>query len=323
MAYSQLTTTQRYTISAMRKQKKSQSEIAETIGVHPSTISRELRRNGLPHLYQPVHAQAKARSRCARPQLFQPSDWEPLVKPLREKQWSPEQIIGRLKLEGKENLPSVETFYQHIYADKKRGGDLWKHLRRKRKKRRKRLTKKDLRGTIPNRVGIEKRPVEIETKANIGHWEGDTVVGAGHKQAIVTVVERHSKYLVAAKVEQATAENVGQTIVRLLKPHAQNVKTITYDNGKEFCQHEKISQKLEAQAYFAQPYHSWERGLNEHTNGLLRQYFPKKTPFETLTQEEITAAVLKINQRPRKVLGYLTPEEVFFSGKEKPEIHSD
>jgi IS30 family transposase len=313
MGYTQLTKEQRYTISAMRKQKKSQTEIAETIGVSQSTISRELQRNGLPHLYQPVHAQAQARKRRARDLVFNEHDWLPLVEKLKKAQWSPEQIVGRFVKEGKENIPSVETFYQYIYRDKKAGGDLWKNLRRKRKKRRKRLKKKDLRGSIPNRVGIENRPKEVETKAKIGHWEGDTVVGAGHKQAFVTVVERHSKYLVAAKVEQATAKNVAQTLVGLLKPHAEKVETLTFDNGQEFSAHQKVSEELNAEVYFARPYHSWERGLNEHTNGLLRQYFPKKTLFETLTQKEIRLAVQKINQRPRKILGYRTPEEVFFS----------
>lgn len=317
MTYSQLNIGQRYEISALRKKGCCLVEIAERVGVSHSTVSRELRRNQTGTVYEPEKAQKMSRKRRARPAKFTQADWAPIEAKLRL-DWSPDQTLGYLRNAGHENLPSIETIYQHIYTDFQSGGTLWKCLRNKRKLRRKRLKTKDKRGSIPNRVGIDQRPPEVETKAVIGHWEGDTVVGAGHQQAIVTLVERHSKYLVAQKVVQATAGAVAQTVVELLQIHAEKVETITFDNGREFCSHAAISQELAADIYFARPYHSWERGLNEHTNGLLRQYFPKKTPFAPISQEQIQAAVLKINQRPRKILGYRTPEEVFFSLKGNP-----
>lgn len=225
--------------------------------------------------------------------------------------WSPEQVSGALKQQGQPSA-SHERIYQHISADKLNGGDLYKHLRCQ-KKRRKRYGKYDRRGQIPNRQSIDERPALVATKARLGDWEIDTIIGKNHQQAIVSVVERKSKLTYLAKVERNTEALVQAAVIKLLKPVAAYVHTITADNGREFAGHQAIAEALAAKFYFAHPYHSWERGLNEHTNGLVRQYFPKGSDLTTITDEQVQAVASRLNQRPRTTLGYQTPNALFFN----------
>ena len=228
--------------------------------------------------------------------------WQFAQKRLLE-QWSPEQISGHADI-------SLETVYQRVYADKHAGGLLWKNLRCQ-KQRKKRYGMIDRRGTIPNRLSIEDRPTIVETRSRIGDWEADTVIGKNHKQAIVSIVERKTGFTLIYKVERKTAQAVSQAMIELLKPYRKKVHTITSDNGREFAWHEKIAKKLKADFYFAHTYSSWERGTNENTNGLIRQYFPKNWDFTTITQQEIDTAMNRLNNRPRKRLEYKTPSQVF------------
>lgn len=229
--------------------------------------------------------------------------WRFAQKKLRQ-QWSPEQISAHADI-------SPETLYQRIYADKRAGGSLWQNLRCQ-KLRKKRYGKHDRRGMIPNRIAIEERPAVVETRSRIGDWEADTLIGKRHKQAIVSLVERKSGFTLIKKVVRKTAHAVSQAVIRLLKPYCNWVHTLTADNGREFAGHEAIAQALHADFYFAHPYASWERGTNENTNGLIRQYFPKDRDFTTISQKEIDMAMNRLNNRPRKRLGYLTPAQVFF-----------
>jgi len=206
---------------------------------------------------------------------------------------------------------SHERIYQFVLADKQDGGDLYRHLRCQ-KQRKKRYGTRDHRGQLSGRTSIEDRPAIVAQRARLGDWELDTIIGKGHKQALVSLTERKARLTLLAKVERKTADQVATTIVRLLRPHAKKVHTLTADNGKEFAQHKTIAASLDADFYFAHPYASWERGTNENMNGLIRQYFPKHRDFRTVTDEEIQQAMDRLNNRPRKCLGYRTPNEVFF-----------
>lgn len=229
--------------------------------------------------------------------------------------YSPEQIAGRIKLDNPDDEKmriSHESIYQYIWADKQNGGKLWKCLRQSHKKKKKRYGKKDARGIIPNRISIDKRPKEVEAKEIPGHWEGDLIIGHRHKGAINTQVERKSKLLRAVKMEQKTAEEMIRATIQAYRDIPAKLRlTMTYDNGTEMARHEEISKLLKILIYFAHPYHSWERGLNENTNGLIRQYFPKGTDFTKITQADVDEVMEAINNRPRKTLKYRTPNEVF------------
>ena len=233
-----------------------------------------------------------------------------MVNALIKQDWSPEQISGRLYDEQEISI-SHEWIYLHIYKDKRQGGDLHKHLRCQ-KQRRKRYGKQDRRGRIINRVSIEERPAIVNSKSRIGDWEGDTIIGKGHQGVVTTHVERKSKYTVLTKSNTKHANLVRQSIVKGLKPYQNQINTITYDNGLEFSEHQNIAQTLSANIYFAHPYSSWERGLNENTNGLIRQYLPKSRPLNNFTQKELNYIMDQLNHRPRKTLGFKTPYELFF-----------
>jgi IS30 family transposase len=236
--------------------------------------------------------------------------WQQVEALIRE-EWSPEQIVGRVAIEQGVSI-SHEWIYQYVYADQRSGGDLYRFLRCQ-KLRRKRYGAYDRRGCIPNQVSIDDRPAIVDSKRRFGDWEGDTVIGKGHRGALVTLVERKSLYTVIRSVHHKTAEAVRNAVVDGLTPHIERVLTITYDNGREFADHEGMASDLEARIYFAHPYASWERGLNENTNGLIRQYFPKDRDLTTITKCEIENVMDKLNHRPRKSLGYRTPYEVFFN----------
>lgn len=312
-SYQQLTQDQRYQIHAFLKAGFSQSLIACQLRVDPSTISRELKRNRGQRGYRPKQAQYLADSRRQtkdNPTRITPDTWQ-TVDTLLQQDWSPEQISGTLKQQGKSSV-SHEHIYQHIYADKQQGGLLHTHLRCQ-KKRRKRYGKYDRRGQLPNRRSIDDRPAIVADKARLGDWEADTIIGKNHQQAIVSLVERQSKLTRLAKVERNTEAAVKQAIIEMLTPFAACVHTITSDNGREFAAHEEIAEALAADFYFAHPYHSWERGLNENTNGLIRQYFPKGSDFTMITDQQVQAVAERLNERPRKTLGYQTPNHVFFN----------
>lgn len=301
--YSQLTQVQRYQIYALLKIGHMQTKISEIVGVHKSTISRELRRNRGRRGYRPKQAQRFAQARQKKAQTrIKPQDWQ-LVESLINLKWSPEQISDHCR----DNLPfqiSHERIYQYIYQDKKGGGSLWKHLRCQ-KKRKKRYGSYDKRGQIPNRTSIDERPEIASDRSRLGDWEADTIIGKGRQGAIVTLVDRKSRYLRMGLVKQRTKEAVKEMIVSLLA--GLPVQTITCDNGKEFADHEDVAKALGARVYFAHPYASWERGTNENTNGLIRQYFPKNTEFNKITNEDIRFVENRLNTRPRKCLSSKPP----------------
>jgi IS30 family transposase len=308
--YTQLTQEQRYQISVLLKIGQNQSEIAEVIGKHKSTISRELRRNQGQRGYRPKQAQQMFlnRRKKAKPRI-QEATWALIESKLQE-DWSPEQISDWLK--GNTDIQvSHERIYLYIMADKRAGGSLHKHLRCQ-KKRRKRYGGYDRRGKLPNRRSIEERPEIVDQRQRIGDWEVDTIIGKGHRQAIVTLTERKSRFALLRKVERRKAGLVSTAVIDLLQPVADRLHTITGDNGKEFAEHERIAQELAISFFFAHPYAAWERGANENMNGLIRQYIPKNRDLSSVTGEELVQIMNKLNHRPRKCLDLKTPFEVFF-----------
>lgn len=300
----------------MRKQNFSMGEIAAVIGKHKSTISRELRRNcdRRSGRYDADLAQRK----CERRQKEKPhrvrftEEVRLRVEAMLREDYSPEQIVGRCKLEGLECV-SVETIYQHVWGDKRRGGDLHTHLRRKGRKYRKRGAKKDSRGVIRDRVSIDERPKVVDDKSRFGDLEIDLVVGANHRRALLTANDRASGISWIALLEGKDSKALAEKAAETLMPFKGLLHTITSDNGKEFAEHKAIAKSLAVDYYFAHPYHSWERGANENMNGLIRQYLPKGTSFDSLDDNEIKRIRDKLNHRPRKKLGYLTPIEYFFA----------
>ena len=309
--YHQLTQGQRYQIYALRKTKHSLSEIAAVIGVHKSSVSRELKRNRGKRGYRPqqAHELTLERRPKAVPRLTA-EVWAVVEKLLRE-DWSPEQISGRLKREQGIRI-SHEWIYQHVLEDKRTGGDLYKHLRCQ-KKRRKRYGTYDRRGKLPNCRSIEERPAIVSTRKRLGDWEVDTIIGRKHKQAVVTLTERKSRFTLLAKVKQRTACAVRKQVCRILLSVKNKVRTLTSDHGKEFADHEQIAETLNLKFYFAHPYAAWERGTNENTNGLLRQYFPKKSDFQAISNKKMEQAMSKLNFRPCKSLRFKTPFQVFYT----------
>ena len=304
MDYTHITREERYQIYALKKAGHKQNEIAEVLERSGSTISRELSRNWGRRDYRPKQAHSKSVERQAlNARTIDDETWQ-FAQEMLLLQWSPEQISGHAAI-------SPETVYQRIYTNKRAGGLLWKNLRCQ-KLRKKRYGKAERRGSIPNRLSIDDRPAIVETRSRIGDWEADTVIGKNHRQAIESIVERKTGFTLIRKVDRKTAQAVSQAMIGLLTPYQKMVRTITSDNGKEFAGHEEIANKLKADFFFAHPYSSWERGTNENTNGLIRQYFPKNRDFTTITQQEIDTAMERLNNRPRKRLGFQTPSQVFF-----------
>lgn len=285
MTYKQLTSEQRYQIYALLKSGQKKSEIAKVLGVHKSTIGRELKRNRGKRGYRPKQAHRKTlRRRKKTKKRINAKTWAIVEEKIRQ-DWSPEQVSGWLKRNTAIRI-SHEWIYQYIYADKRAGGDLHEHLRCQ-KKYRKRYGSKDRRGKIRNRVSIEERPEIVEQRKRLGDWEADTIIGKGGRGAIVTLVERKSRLTLLEKIKRRTAEATEKAIVSLLQPYHLQTLTITFDNGKEFANHQEIAKQLQADTYFAHPYASWERGTNENTNGLIRQYFPKGSDFSSITDDQI------------------------------------
>lgn len=319
MTYTHLTREERYQIHALRRQNISPAVIAAQLKRSRSTITRELKRNAGAQGYKPAraHERARTRQRARRnARQFNEKQWSQVHRYLRL-ELSPEQVSGRLRLEGVLTI-SHECIYQHIYDDKRKGGDLIKHLRCQKVRRKRYGSGQERRGTLKDRLCIEQRPAIVDTRSRMGDWEGDTVVGKGHQGVLVTLVERKSRYTLAQQLDSRHSAGVTEAVIALLRPHKHLCETITFDNGKEFAEHAFIAASLGADVYFAHPYHSWERGLNENTNGLLRQYFPKCTNLRRISQHEVDDALYRLNHRPRKCLNYRTPHEVFMGLEIRP-----
>lgn len=315
MTYKQITSEERYTIYTLRKQGKSNCYIAKVLGRHRCTIGREIRRNASPShgAYEADRADARSRvrrSRSRRNAQFTPSDFAK-VEGLLHQDWSPEQIAGTLRKSGELSI-SHETIYRYVWSDMANGGALWKHLRQSTKQRRKRYKSYDSRGRLANKRMISERPSIVDRRTTIGHWEIDTVHGRGSNHCIVTLVERKSGYLLIGKLPDKSTESLNARVKLLLDRYAGDFKTITADNGTEFHQYKKIEEHSDATFYFANPHHSWERGTNENTNGLIRQYLPKSKSMFGITQQECNAIANKLNNRPRKRLDFKTPKEIFY-----------
>jgi IS30 family transposase len=306
MSYTHLSLGERYQIYALKGAKHSINFIAEALNRSPSTISRELRRNESLRGYRANHANTKARSRRSNNASTIIADvWDWVTDKLKQS-WSPEQIAG---FHGGISHMSI---YRYIWRDKRQGGTLWQCLRRKAKPYRKRLTT-ETRGRINDKVSIHERPSIVDTRTRIGDWEADTIIGQHHKQAIVTLVERRTGLLKMKRVVKKSAAQVSEAMIELLMPVKIQVKTITSDNGKEFADHKKVKQQLFSSFFFADAYASWQRGTNENTNGLIREYLPKGCDFRQVSDQHIQMIENKLNNRPRKRLGFKTPSQVFYN----------
>lgn len=316
--YRQLSAEERVKIETLAQEGHSGKAIARKLGRSQSTISRELGRNREgDEPYGAARAQAFAAGRrqaaSERPRKLRPEDWKRFQARL-EDGWSPEQIAGREKKEGRAGV-SATWLYVWIWQDRESGGKLYMNLRRQGKKRKaKKGAGEAGAGLIPGRVDISLRPKVVDAKSRFGDLEVDLIIGKGHHGAVLTVVDRKSKYAWLAPLTGKTAAETTRELIRLLEPHKDRLRTITADNGKEFAGHAEVAEALGLDVYFARPYHSWERGLSEHTNGLARQYWPKWKEFKHVPPEEVARVQGHLNNRPRKVLGYRTPAEVLRAG---------
>lgn len=310
--YHQLTETERYQIKALLDMGYRQNEIAAYLSRSPGTISRELKRNTGKRGYRPKQAQEKTQDRrlLAEKHTKLTPQLKCWIDRLLKLDLSPEQISGYLKRDKAIHL-SHETIYRYIYADRNSGGYLYLYLRLIPKGYRKRYGSYQQRGQIKDRVSIDRRPGIVDTRQRIGDWEGDTIIGKGRRSALLTLVERKSLYTLIVKLESRNAMELADKLNAAMKKWKNKIKTITFDNGKEFAEHKKIAQCLKADVYFAHPYSSWERGINENTNGLIRQYFPKGIDFKTVTEKEIQQVMLRLNTRPRKTRKFKAPIELF------------
>mgnify|MGYP001792160416 FL=1 len=310
--YTQLTQEERYQIRGLLKAGYILSEIAEETDRHRSTISREINRNSGKKGYRPAQAQrfAQERRQAAVSNRISDEDWEHMARLIRF-DLSPEQASARI-FEEQGIKVSIEWIYLHLYADKAQGGDLHTHLRGQKPYRKRYASGRDRREQLKGRISIDERPAIVDQRSRLGDWEGDTIIGSKQSGALVSLVERKSSFTLIAKLARKTAEQTRDAATALMEPLKEMVHTITVDNGKEFAYHQEIARSLKADIFFAHPYSSWERGLNENTNGLIRQYFPKKHDFTTITDDELAEAAHRLNHRPRKKLGFKTPYEVIF-----------
>ncbi len=310
--YSHLIPEQRYTIDVMLQKKTSRKEIAETIGVSQSTLSREISRNGGKYAYHWKLAQSKADGRKRRLRNYRGLTIE-LRGYIREKltneQWSPAQIVGHLRKTGRKSV-CVETIYAYIRADKNNGGDLWKHCRHQLKHRKRQAPAPY--NAVRNRTMIDQRPAEWNG-ATPGDFEMDTIVGKDGKGAIVTLVERNTNFTMARKLpEGKNAKALAETVILMLLPYIGHIRSITTDNGSEFAEHLLIAKRLKTKIFFAHPYSSWEKGCIEYHNKLIRQYIPKGTDFNLISDNKLKRIISKINKRPREKLHFSTPVAEFF-----------
>lgn len=305
-----ITTEQRYTIWCMRDQGFSQVEIGQAIQKDKSVICRELKRNSDArsgeYRYDLALTKHAKRQKEKRKHRYFTDDVKESIELLLQEDYSPEQVVGMLKKENRATV-SVERIYQHIWKDKRAGGVLYTHLRRKGRRNRKRGSSKDNRGIIRNRVSIDQRPNLVDKRERFGDLEVDLIIGKNHNQAILTINDRASGMLKMKKVSSKESAVVTRAINQLLEDWMPYIHTITADNGKEFAGHENVAEQLNIDYFFAHPYHSWERGSNENLNGLVRQYFAKGSDFTSITQQEIQRVENKLNNRPRKRYNYENP----------------
>ena len=317
MNYEQLNAEERSVLAALRTVGLSKAEIARQMGRHRSTVGRELQRNAAPHdgryragrAHQRAHAR---RYRSRRNSQFGRAQWERVERLLRE-EWSPEQVSGHLWRTG-ELAISHETIYRHVWRDLKKGGKLHRHLRCARKQCRKRYGRYDSRGRLAGKRMIGERPASVETRQRSGHWEIDTMMGESlgeSSDCILTLVERKSGYVLIGKMAARTAAEANRVLLELIARHPGRTATITADNGTEFHWYEKVEAVNPGKFYFATPHHSWERGTNENTNGLIRQYLPKGETMAKVTQNKCDKIAEHLNNRPRKRHGYKTPNQCF------------
>jgi IS30 family transposase len=317
--YKRLTLAQRYLIQTLHQQQHTQQYLAQQVGVSQATISRELARHyhHYPHqtydAQQAQHRTSQANNRT--PYKLKGQLLTTVIGRLRDR-LSPEQICGELQRETATGGLHHETIYRYIYrhkalidAERADHEPLTQYLRIRHRKRYKQRGKPLKRQLIPNRVSIDLRPPIVETNAELGHWEADTVIGKGHDGALLTLVERRTKYVLIVKLASKHALALAGAATKALRRSGLPIKTITFDNGLEFACHESIARQLQAATYFAHPYHSWERGLNENTNGLIRQYVPKSCPISIIRPTDVSWIENQLNHRPRKSLGYLSPAE--------------
>ena len=314
MRYRQITSDERYMISRLRQQGFNQSQMADILGRHRSSISREIRRNATTAdgCYRPFTASERTRgrrSRSRRNTRFTSEQWGYVHDGLRE-QWSPEQIAGRLRRFGTWTI-SHETIYAHVWYDKARGGHLFRDLRCATKQRRKRHGTYDSRGRLAGKRMIADRPRAIDRRHVVGHWEVDTVVGQGAPDCVATLVERKTGFAMVGKLHDRTSRGMSRRLRQLIRRAPRAFTTITADNGTEFHDYRTVEATTGTTFYFATPYHSWERGSNENFNGLLRQYLPKGSSLAPLSQRQCDTLAHRLNTRPRKRLGYRTPKECF------------
>lgn len=311
-----LSSHQRYQIEIGLAAGSSIKAIAQQSQCHPSTIYREIARNQGASGYKAHFAQQRAdtRAKCSRNAKVIPEQLWRAVEHYVTITDSPEQIADRLGI-------SYQAIYSHVWRDKCRDGCLWLFLRSQRPYR-KRCGLAGRPGKIPNRRPIERRPAYVERRAQVGHLEADTIVGPRHASAILTVVDRKCGYLWASLLAERTASEVNAAMLALLGPIALLLRTVTTDNGGEFALHERLDARLGCTSYFCDPYCSWQRGTNENTNGLIRQFLPKSRDLSSVTQEELTMIVNTINHRPRKRLGFKTPHQVFMKSLHRVAIRS-
>ena len=308
-----LTLDQRYKIEAYHNQGKSLRQIAGYVCKDKSVISRELKRNSDQRndRYDADLAHRKAQLRLTKKakRCDFTEEIETRVKAGLEQDFSPEQIVGRAKIEGKP-MVSIERIYQYIWKDKRQGGSLYKHLRTKGKRYQKRGNSKQRRGLIKDRVDIDQRPAIVEAKERFGDLEIDLIIGKEHKEALLTINDRATGVLFMDKVPSKEAQVIEEKAIVLLEDWIPLIYTMTSDNGKEFANHKNIAEALNIDFFFAKPYHSWQRGANENLNGLVRQYFPKSMSFENISQQDISAVVERLNNRPRKRFDFKSPNEM-------------
>ena len=315
MNYRQITYAERYTLGLLHRQGLTAAAIARVLGRHRSTIIREVRRNRTRSDggYRPQLADSYARtrrSRSRRNRRLTTAHWSRVQALLRE-DWSPEQVAGWLQ---RHRLLAIshETIYRYIWADKRHGGSLYAHLRGARKQRRKRYGRYDSRGRLAGKRPITARPAAVDARTQVGHWEVDTMLGVGQAgPCVLTLVERKTGYVVVGKLQRRTTTEVNRRATHLIQRQRRPVHTITADNGTEFHGYAALERTTGTRFYFATPHHAWERGTNENTNGLLRQYLPKRQSMADLTQHDCNRIAHKLNRRPRKRLGYRTPEECY------------
>ncbi|MBX3475971.1 MAG: IS30 family transposase [Planctomycetes bacterium] len=314
MGYHQLTRGERYTIARMRSRGHSRREIANCLGRSAATISRELWRNRSVHdghyRVDKAHSKAMARrSRSRKKSQFSVADWTRVVDKLRS-YWSPQQIAGRRRLHKRKPI-SHETIYRYVRHNRAQGGDLWRSCRHMSKIGRKHRGSPATRGLLAGKSHISERPSEVDLRQEIGHYEGDTVMGPDGRHCILTLVERVTGYVLIQKLSARNAEQAASALARMVIQLSGRIKTITLDNGTEFHGYKSVQDRFGVKFFFATPYHSWERGTNENTNGLIRQYLPKGMCLKALTQAQCNWIANELNNRPRERLGFRTPAEAF------------